>query len=930
VVCLPIWRPIRRIPNFNEGAARSALLDVVDGRQAAVGDTAVYSGSDNVIGRRLAHYEILSKLGDGGMGLVYKAQDTHLDRLVAIKLLPPAFVSDPERKRRFTQEAKAASALNHPSIITVYDIAQAEGTDFIAMEYVQGKTLGELIGRKGLRLKDTLTYAIQAAGALAKAHAAGIIHRDLKPSNIMVTDDGHVKILDFGVAKLTSADAGEGVDAQSASTPTMTAHDQPHTEAGKIVGTVAYMSPEQAEGRTVDARSDIFSFGAVLYEMVTGTRAFQGTSSVVTLSAVINAEPKPPCQLASNLPRDLERIILRCLRKDPARRFQHMADLAVELEEIKTESGTRIAAGQVPARKRRMRWLIALAAAMMVLAVSGVWILWPKPTAPLPPLAVGPLTSLPGDEWLATFSPDGNQVAFAWNGENGDNTDIYVMPVGGVTPLRMTTNPAQDTAPAWSPDGRQIAFVRRQGTEAAIYLTTPPLPNSEQKLAGVVPVAPVGEQDITTISWSPDGKALFVAERDSARQWNGIVMIPTDHGERTRLIWTPYSAGAYLYPTVSRRNGLAYALCQGFSCDMHVIELGADYRPKGPARQLTKQHSNAAGIAWTSDGRALVYGSGALALTYLWRIPLAGGEPERLEVAGDHAVFPAVSKNGNLAYTKRGGDAVIWKFDLIKKSRQPFPSSTGDDRNPQFSPDGKRIVFESRRLGKGSQLWVANADGTNPAPLEEGIEGIGGSPRWSPDSRWIVFDGQGEDGRSGISVVEAEGGRPRRLTAPGALPSWSQNGNWIYFTREGTWRIATPGGIPTAAATPEMITANGGNPLESPDGKTLYYRNRSVLLARPVQGGPEREVLNSMVPNAIHQYFPVKDGVYYIARPDPHRPFALEIRFRELATGKDKMLIPFEAQQGMGLSVSPDRKTILYSAALPSDGDDLRLIKNFR
>ncbi len=265
-----------------------------------------------MIGQRISHYQVVEKLGEGGMGVVYKARDTHLDRFVAIKVLPPEKVTDPDRKRRFVQEAKAASALNHPNIVHIYDISSEGSLDFIAMEYVTGKTLERLIGRKGLSLSETLHYAIQAADALAKAHAAGIVHRDLKPSNIMVTEDGLVKILDFGLAKLTEpVESGELA-------PTVTL-----TEEGKIVGTVAYMSPEQAEGKKVDARSDIFSFGSVLYEMVTGARAFQGDSSASTLAAVLTKEPKQPSQAVEGLPRELERVILRCLRKDPARRFQH-------------------------------------------------------------------------------------------------------------------------------------------------------------------------------------------------------------------------------------------------------------------------------------------------------------------------------------------------------------------------------------------------------------------------------------------------------------------------------------------------------------------------------------------------------------------------------------------------------------------------------
>jgi serine/threonine protein kinase len=231
-----------------------------------------------MVGKVLAQYQISEKLGEGGMGLVWKARDTRLERFVALKTLSAEKLADPERKRRFVQEAKAASALNHPNIVHIYDIADADGVQFIAMEYVAGKTLDQLIGRKGLRLNEALKYAIQIADALAKAHSAGIIHRDLKPSNIMVTENGLVKVLDFGLAKLAETAAGEFGE-----TATVTAPEGPHTEEGTIVGTIAYMSPEQAEGKKVDARSDIFSFGSVLYEMVTGRRAFHGDSKLSTL-----------------------------------------------------------------------------------------------------------------------------------------------------------------------------------------------------------------------------------------------------------------------------------------------------------------------------------------------------------------------------------------------------------------------------------------------------------------------------------------------------------------------------------------------------------------------------------------------------------------------------------------------------------------------
>jgi serine/threonine protein kinase len=289
--------------------------------------------ADEWLGRTLSHYEIVEKLGEGGMGVVYKARDTHLDRFVAIKVLPPEKVSDTERTRRFVREAKSASALNHPNIITVHDIAEEHGITFIVMEYVAGKALDRTIQRQGLRLIEALKYGVQVADALAAAHEAGIIHRDLKPSNVMVTERGHVKVLDFGLAKLT-----EKAEPEEAATQTLGRVGSPLTDEGTVLGTAAYMSPEQAEGKKIDPRSDIFSFGSVLYEMVTGRKAFHGDSRMSTLTAILRDEPKLAREGGEAMPRVLQKIIARCLRKDSARRFQTMADLKVALEELKEES----------------------------------------------------------------------------------------------------------------------------------------------------------------------------------------------------------------------------------------------------------------------------------------------------------------------------------------------------------------------------------------------------------------------------------------------------------------------------------------------------------------------------------------------------------------------------------------------------------------
>jgi serine/threonine protein kinase len=479
-----------------------------------------------MVGKVLAQYQICEKLGERGMGIVWKARDTHLDRFVALKTLPAERLADPERKRRSVQEAKAASALNHPNIVHIYDIAEADGVQFISMEYVPGKTLDQLIGRKGLRVNEALKYAVQIADALAQAHSAGIIHRDLKPSNIIVADNGHVKVLDFGLAKLTEIATGEFGE-----TATMRGHDRPRTEEGAIVGTVAYMSPEQGEGKKVDARSDIFSFGSVLYEMLTGRQAFHGDSKLSTLSAILKEEPKPVSAVVADTPRDLEKVIIRRLRKDPDRRFQHMADVKVALEELNEESDsgklTSVAASGSPGRRKSRRmWALAGTAVLLIAAVAiGFWFL--RPRSHLAPKIV-PFTNYPGSQITPAFSPDGKQVAFAWDGEQGDNFDIYVKLVDAGAPLRLTNNPANEYAPAWSPDGRYIAFCRDLGERSEIWMI-PALGGVERRLG-----EPAGCSG--GLSWSPDGKFLAVSDKSNSRASWGLYRISPGTGDKRKRV----------------------------------------------------------------------------------------------------------------------------------------------------------------------------------------------------------------------------------------------------------------------------------------------------------------------------------------------------------------------------------------------------------
>ena len=392
-----------------------------------------------MIGRSIAHYTILEKLGEGGMGIVYKARDTHLNRFVAIKVLPPQSVSDPKRKRRFVQEARAASALNHPNIITIYDITQEGGVDFISMEYVAGDTLSRLIARRALPLHEALGYAAQMAGALVAAHRAGIIHRDLKPSNVMVTRDGLVKVLDFGLAKL----AETGAPREDEATRTL----QQETEKGTVVGTVAYMSPEQAEGKPVDSRSDIFSFGVVLYEMITGRRAFERRSRLATLSAILRDEP---ASLDPSVPRELAKIIARCLNKDPNRRFQDIGDIKVALEEMRVESTGKTAKARTVARRRWLQSAAAVAVLLMALSwragLLRQWLYGRTTTGRIESLAVLP---------LANFSRDPAQEYFA-----DGMTEALIADLAQVGSLRVISRTSvmqfKETRKALPDIGRQL------------------------------------------------------------------------------------------------------------------------------------------------------------------------------------------------------------------------------------------------------------------------------------------------------------------------------------------------------------------------------------------------------------------------------------------------------------------------------------------
>jgi len=401
-------------------------------------------------GTLVGPHKVVSLIGTGGMGEVYQARDTRLGRDVALKVLPPERVADPERRQRFLQEAQAASILNHPNIVSIYDIGSQDGFDYIAMEYVDGETLDHLIPKGGMRLEQALGIAIPITDALARAHAAGIIHRDLKPGNVMVARDGRVKLVDFGLAKLALR-LGPGED-----DATRTALSSgTHTVEGRILGTVSYMSPEQAEGKKVDARSDIFSFGTLLYEMLTGERAFRGESTLSTLSAILTLEPRPLRSLAPSIPPEIERVIARCIRKDPEKRWQSMSDIRVALAELKEETESRTLIANAPprpgARGGDSKWpLLAGALVGLVLVLAGAWWL-NRETGPEEPTAVPAAEETLADaaEGRAPDAPSATEAGAATDGGAVQATVPGTAPGPAGTPAAASKPPpkARERAP---------------------------------------------------------------------------------------------------------------------------------------------------------------------------------------------------------------------------------------------------------------------------------------------------------------------------------------------------------------------------------------------------------------------------------------------------------------------------------------------------
>jgi len=769
-----------------------------------------------MIGTTLWSYRIESKIGAGGMGVVYKAVDSRLDRPVAIKVLPASALASPDRQKRFVQEAKTASSLNHPNIVTIYDIntqeVDGQPVQYIAMEFVAGETLDKLIGRKGLRVREALKYAIQVADALSAAHAAGVVHRDLKPSNIMVTPQGLVKILDFGLAKTT------GPLDTDAYAETVHAEASPHTEEGTVLGTVAYMSPEQADGRKIDARSDIFSFGSVLYEMITGHQAFPGASKLSTLSSVLYKDPQPVSQAVPDVHPELERIISRCLKKDAERRWQTMADVKVALEELRDELDV---SGAVPLQPRAFaakpatrhtgRWIATGALAGIVLAVVTAAYFAPRlMRTELPTFQR--LTFRRGDVTSANFAPGGAIVYSAeWDG--GPSTFYSVIPGN------------REGRQLQLPPGR-VMSVSSSGEMAVV------LGSGELGTLARVPFGGGAPREILEnvfyADWGPDGESMAVVRKV---------------GSKFRL---EYPVGTVLYEAEGRPPAYGRVSADGKLVafldyddevgDYSVCLVGSNH----PKQVLSRGWRGVGRLSWSPRGDEIWFsGAQAGADPALYAVDLSGKQRFISQVPG-WIIMQDVARDGRVlinAVNSRLG--ILYAADgAATRDLAWFDASFAYD----LSQDAKSLVFVELSSGEGrnAAIYLRKTDGSPAVRL-----GYGNRPALSPDGKWVAIIHR-QPARSQLMLLPTGPGELRTLDLEDMhyeSVEWFPDGKRILFTGNQpgrpvrSWMYELDGGKPTPV-TPEGVRGTR----VSPDGHSFVVVDPHKLLLGDVEGGEPRAI----------------------------------------------------------------------------------------
>ena len=807
-------------------------------------------------GTKFGPYEILGAAGAGGMGEVYKARDTRLDRTVAVKVLPSHLSSDARLRQRFEREARAVSSLNHPQICVLYDVGQQDGTDYIVMEYLEGETLAQRLERGALLLEQVLKFGIQIADALDKAHRQGVVHRDLKPGNIMLTASG-AKLMDFGLAKAAVAPASSWTVA-----PTMTS---PVTQQGTIVGTFQYMSPEQVEGGEVDARTDIFAFGAVLYEMLTGRRAFPGKTALSVASAVMEKEPEPISTLAPMTPPALERTIRKCLAKDPEDRWQTARDLLLELKWI-AEAGSQAGVPVLVSKRRRAtEKLWAGAAVLLLVGTAALGLLYyraanreqPVVRAAIPPPEKSRFLFI-GGPYIGpvVVAPDGRALAFTAQSDGGQW--IYVRELDAAAPRQLAGTDG-GAMPFWSPDSTQLGFfvngklkkIDAKGGPAITLCDVSSVPRGGTwGTKGVIVFAPSTqgplqqvnesggeckdatrlEQQQTSHRWPrflPDGERfLFYAREGSpgtVSDGDGVFAGSLKDLAQRRLMHSDghaeYASGYLLF----LREGTLMAQ----PLDIDTLALAGN--PVSLAEQVQREPGASFGVFSASQTGALAFstGQGVIGSDLSW-FDLSGKEISRLGERAYHmevAISPDGRKVAASIVGAQGGAPDIWIYDS-RMIRSRFTFDPGADRWPIWSPDSGRIVFSSNRSSR-RDLYLKSDTGTGNEELLLKAEVGNSATDWSSDGRYILFEARDARNQADIWALSMVDRKPIPILQTQFQETeavFSPDGHWIAYTSNESGKdevYVTP--FPGAGRKWQISPNGGSRPRWPKRGNEILY-----------------------------------------------------------------------------------------------------------
>jgi len=855
-------------------------------------------------GTRLGPYEILEPIGAGGMGEVYKAQDTRLGRTVAIKVLPEALAADTERRQRLEREAKAISQLSHPHICTLFDIGHEAGVDFLVMEFIDGESLATRLTTGALPIDEVLRYAVQMAEALAAAHRQGIVHRDLKPGNVMLTKEG-VKLLDFGLAKVVEPTSAEAAMTQM---PTLTT---PLTQEGSIVGTYQYMAPEQLEGQPADARTDIFAFGCVLYEMATGRRAFTGSTQASLIGSILKEEPQPISAIQPLTPPALDRVVQTCLRKDPDKRWQSAADMANELRWV-AEGGSRAGVPAAVASRRRTRErILAGAVAVLALGLIGLAYAW-WPQAPTPAPVVRFELAPPAE--LSTVgaprvSPDGRYIAFSGTGDDGIPR-IWLRAMDDLQAHPMAGTDGAQFRPFWSPDSRYIGFIAGgklkkvpvSGGPPQVVTDAPTGADGSWSSKGMIlfdgqaadgirrvsasggvateAISPKTGDDAYDVGWPeflPDGDHFLYYQFAASGKSRKLMLANLDGKQAPSPLLDVESLVQYVSPgflVYVREDSL---LAQPF--DMETLKPSGE--PVPLAENLGSTNVGLADFSASAEG-TLVFRSGENEGRRLVWVDRTGKE---IGDEGDEALYgsPAISPDGtHVAFRiqdPQTGNFDVWVRDLKRAVTTRLTFDPGNDNDPAWSPDGKKIAFDSTR-GDSHGIYVKDASGAGA--VEQVVKSdVGISPvAWSRDGRWLMCDQRNKDNTRDVVAVPMTGDE-RGKVVPfvqsrffDVRPSFSPDGRWVAYESWESGRAEIyvqpfpgPGGK-------WQISGEGGSePRWSADGKEIFYLSAaSKLTAVPVatsptfSAGTPKPLFDVHLVQAVirNRWYPAPDGQHFL------------------------------------------------------------------